>query len=712
MIVVGILAFSILLQFSPAVLALSLMRLTGRRLAWILLSAAILLMAGRRCITFVEILQDPTFVHQAHLLPELFSLLTSVLMVGGLATIGSVFEEQQRDKKEAQESEMRFRQLAENIREVFWLMDWSDQTIIYVSPAYEVIWGRPTQDLRVNPLYLAEGVHPEDCQRLKPLSRERLENGTWDTEFRVVSPDGTVRWVHDRAFPIREENGQIHRIAGIAEDITERKRIEEDLRLRHMEQKAFSRIILETTTHLDRHIILQSALEGALDLTGLEGGTICVVDHKIGTLNLAAHKNISEAVIHDITTHEIKIGECLCGNVAKTDELLILWDNASGSEFATRESTRNEGIRFHAAFPLVTKGEVIGVLCIFARSNTTPSRRSLDLVRDLCGPVGCAIENASLYEAEHTSREYFNRIIESITDGFVAIDRKGCFTYVNQRAAEMMGLPLEDLIGKPCWPEFPVPLCDSLYDPCKQALAEQEPRHLEEHLLEKQRWLDIRIYPSPDGLAIYFQDITELKESLEELRKSHEHLEATFNALPDLLFEVDQAGRILDYRAQAVELLYVPPEEFLGKTFHEVLPEEARGIVAAAIEEARTRGSHRGAVYCLKTSAGLAWFELSVAVKGDLEGPDMRFIVLVRDITKRRQAEEALRESESRFRELAENIREVFWVFDWTNKKVLYASPAYEQVLGRPRQALYEDYGEWAQSIHPDDLEYALASFS
>jgi PAS domain S-box-containing protein len=438
------------------------------------------------------------------------------------------------------------------------------------------------------------------------LFRERVEQGTWDTEYRVVRPDGTIRWIHDRAFPIREEDGRIHRIAGIAEDITERKRIEEDLRRRHMEQKAFSRIILATTTHLDRDIILQSALEGALELTGLEGGTICMVDHKLGILNLAAHMNVSEAVVRDLTGHQIKIGECLCGNVAKTGEPLILWDNASGSEFATREAARNEGIRFHASFPLVTKGEIIGVLCIFARSTTTPSKRSLDLVRDLCGPIGCAIENALLYEAERASRKHFTRIIESITDRFVALDRKGCFTYVNQRAAEMMGLPLGDLIGMPCWPEFPVPLCHSLYGPCEQALAKQEPRHLEEYLPEKQRWLDIRIYPSRDGLAVYFQDITELKQSLEELRKSHEHLEATFNALPDLLFELDGEGCILDYRAEAVELLYVPPEEFRGKTLHEVLPEEVSCIVTAAIEEARKRGSHRGAVYSLKTSAGLA----------------------------------------------------------------------------------------------------------
>jgi PAS domain-containing protein len=111
-------------------------------------------------------------VHQAHLLPEFFALLTSALMVGGLVTIGSVFEGQQRDKKEAQESEMRFRQMAENIRDVFWLMDWSDQTIIYVSPAFEVIWGRSAQSLQVNPMCRAEGIHPEDWQRQESCARE------------------------------------------------------------------------------------------------------------------------------------------------------------------------------------------------------------------------------------------------------------------------------------------------------------------------------------------------------------------------------------------------------------------------------------------------------------------------------------------------------------------------------------------------------------
>jgi CheY-like chemotaxis protein/GAF domain-containing protein len=122
---------------------------------------------------------------------------------------------------------------------------------------------------------------------------------------------------------------------------------------RGQEQAALSALISATATTLDLPTVLDHALRGALALTGMEGGTLCLVDADRQSLELAAHVNTSEETIRELTTNDIKIGECLCGNCAKTGEPLILWDNASGSQYATREATRNEGIRFHAAFPLL-----------------------------------------------------------------------------------------------------------------------------------------------------------------------------------------------------------------------------------------------------------------------------------------------------------------------------------------------------------------------
>ncbi|MCE9556950.1 MAG: PAS domain S-box protein [Planctomycetes bacterium] len=128
------------------------------------------------------------------------------------------------------DSEERFRQLAESINEVFWLGGVGEQqgVNLYVSPAYATIFGRALDSLRQNPASWFEAVHPDDRERVR-LALAKEESGLYDAEFRIIRPDGEVRWIHDRAFPVRDATGQICRIAGIAEDITQRKKFEQQL---------------------------------------------------------------------------------------------------------------------------------------------------------------------------------------------------------------------------------------------------------------------------------------------------------------------------------------------------------------------------------------------------------------------------------------------------------------------------------------------------
>ena len=129
------------------------------------------------------------------------------------------------------ESEERFRQLAENINAVFWMTDPRKERILYVSPAYETVWGRPCASLYAQPQSFLDAIHPDDRARVITLSLERQARGeTADVEYRVVRPDGSIRWVRDRGFPVKDPTGAVYRTAGIAEDITERKQAEALLR--------------------------------------------------------------------------------------------------------------------------------------------------------------------------------------------------------------------------------------------------------------------------------------------------------------------------------------------------------------------------------------------------------------------------------------------------------------------------------------------------
>jgi len=136
-----------------------------------------------------------------------------------------------RKKTEAalKESEERFRQLAENIESVFWMVNVQPQEIIYISPGYEKIWGRSCTDLYAYRRFFAESLHPEDCDRVIATLTKPIESEN-EIEYRIVRPDGEIRWIRDRAFPIRNQAGQVYRIVGIAEDISEGKQAEKAIR--------------------------------------------------------------------------------------------------------------------------------------------------------------------------------------------------------------------------------------------------------------------------------------------------------------------------------------------------------------------------------------------------------------------------------------------------------------------------------------------------
>jgi PAS domain S-box-containing protein len=127
-------------------------------------------------------------------------------------------------------SEERFRQLAENIREVFWMTDPAKNEMIYVSPGYEEIWGRTCESLYASARDWVDAVHPDDRERVLESALSKQISGHYDEVYRIVRADGLVRWIQDRAFPVRNRAGEVYRVVGIAEDITQRKQNEEALR--------------------------------------------------------------------------------------------------------------------------------------------------------------------------------------------------------------------------------------------------------------------------------------------------------------------------------------------------------------------------------------------------------------------------------------------------------------------------------------------------
>lgn len=145
----------------------------------------------------------------------------------GMLLIARDITERTRAQAALRDSEERFRQVVETIREVFWMSDVRSNEILYVSPGYEDIWGRPCAELYAAHEPWLDSVHPDDLEWVARAVETKQLDGTYDETYRIVRPDGSLRWVRDRAFPLKDASGAITRIVGVAEDITERKKLEE-----------------------------------------------------------------------------------------------------------------------------------------------------------------------------------------------------------------------------------------------------------------------------------------------------------------------------------------------------------------------------------------------------------------------------------------------------------------------------------------------------
>ena len=159
-----------------------------------------------------------------------FPLFDTRGLVYGVAGMLTDITDRKRTRLELEASEQRFRQLAEHIREVFWISDPHAHDVLYVSPAYEQIWGRQREALYENPAEWLNGIHPEDRSHVRETFANHENDRGFDVEYRVVRPDKSIRWIRDRGFPVYDDGHEICRMTGLAEDITERKESEEKLK--------------------------------------------------------------------------------------------------------------------------------------------------------------------------------------------------------------------------------------------------------------------------------------------------------------------------------------------------------------------------------------------------------------------------------------------------------------------------------------------------
>lgn len=177
---------------------------------------------------------------------RVLQITTSILPVGGEQRhiLGLMDDVTERRASEIalQESEERFRQIAEHIQDVFWMRDPHSGRMLYVSPAFEDIWGRPLSDIQQFDDVFIDLVVPEDRPRIRLGRSQYLRGERTTVEYRIVRPDGSIRDILDRAFPIVDAEGRVPRVVGLASDVTEARLAEQRQRQHEAELAHVARL--------------------------------------------------------------------------------------------------------------------------------------------------------------------------------------------------------------------------------------------------------------------------------------------------------------------------------------------------------------------------------------------------------------------------------------------------------------------------------------
>ncbi|HVF17893.1 MAG TPA: PAS domain S-box protein, partial [Steroidobacteraceae bacterium] len=252
-------------------------------------------------------------------------------------------------------------------------------------------------------------------------------------------------------------------------------------------------------------------------------------------------------------------------------------------------------------------------------------------------------------------------LLESITDAFYAVDRDWRVTYVNQRALDYFGRTREQLIGKSIWDEFPAGKDTVVETAYRRAMREQRAQSFELMSPLSRRWIEIHAYPTPQGLAINFRDITERKKAVGEWQL-HTHI---LESLTEGVSVSKEDGTIIFTNAAEDQMFGYEPGELIGMNVaiqNAYPPQENERVVGEVMQHLRERGSWSGEWHN-KRKDGTTFFTQSTI--NSLQRDGERFWVCVqRDVSQEKAAKGALLDSEERYRAFVANSTEAIWRYE------------------------------------------------
>lgn len=491
-----------------------------------------------------------------------------------------------------QAAEVRYRHIVETAGEGIWLFDAGLRTE-YVNPQLAQMLGYGVEEMLQRPIFdFMDQAAQVEAQRYIALLKQGMKQRF---DFRFRCRDGSNLWTLVSTTPILGEQGEFQGGLAMVSNLTERKQIEESLQIREEQLRLFVKYAPAAIAMLDNQ--MQYILVSQRWLT----------DFQLHNQNIIGRSHYEVFPEIPDSWREIH-ASCLAGAVEKSEK-----------ELFTRADGSIDWVKWEI-HPWRNRADEIGGIIIFTEVIT---------------------ERVQAEEALQAANNRITSILESITEAFVAFDRQWRYTYVNQEAARLLQKPREELLGKQVWKDvYPELIGNTFYQEAHRAIAEQVPIEFEEFCEVLHRWLEVRAYPSAEGLAVYFRDVTERKRAQSALEQSEAKFRRFFesNIVGVAFWNVE--GFITDANDAYLRLVGYSRQEFnaLSKiNWRSLTPPEYKDLDDRAIEETFATGV--SSIYekeYVRRDGTRVPIVLGIAL---MDNSQVNGVAFVLDISKRKQAE-------------------------------------------------------------------------
>ncbi|WP_240905607.1 PAS domain S-box protein [Thiorhodococcus mannitoliphagus] len=590
----------------------------------------------------------------------------------------------------------RLRTLLNTIPDLIWLKDPSG-VYLACNPRFEQLYG--ASEAEILGKRDADFVPAEvaDLYRAKDRAAIAAAGPVVNEEWRTFANDSHRSLFETINTPVLDPQGRVLGVLGIARDISAHKEAEERIRGLNRIHAVLTGINGAIIRMRDPERLLWEACRIAVEIGGFRMAWLGMADPESSLLRPVAHAGETGDYLEQLRipladTPRSKgpaglalrqAQHCVCNDIAQ-DPRMTPW----------REAALALDYRAIAAFPIMVSDQVRGTLSLYTDQVGFFDAAELDLLDQLSTDIGFALQLLESDQASETLNRRLGDLLETMSDGFVSLNHDWRFQYVNPQAGILLGRDPAELVGTQLWSEFPDGIDRPIQAALRKAMSTGEMTRVEDYLETQSRWLENRIYPTRDGLSVFFSDITERKVAEQALRQQRDLLDRTSRLAQVGGWGFDVAtgeGAWTDETARIHDL--GPSQRVTVAEGLAVFSGPSRLAIEQAIGDAIENGRPYELELEMTTVKGARKWVRTIGLPVKENGRVVRLEGAIQDITSRTLAEREARERGAMLDLVFQVLPDLFFLMDEdgtirdyraSRDGDLYAEP--EQFLGRRMQ--------------------------